>query len=360
MRDIEEFTIRRYKDGDEVKINKLFNEIFKINRSIEEWFWKFRKNPLHDIDLTVIAEYRGEIVGQYPLLPLLFKYNNTILKCATAVDNFVHPSFRGGIRGVQSKMYDYHKEICRKEGMSFAFGFPNREHYIFGKRILKYGDLGQIRVLFRRLNWNLAIKERFPWIPDSLLKIVQSISSTGFKLLIQSGYHNDLKGMRVFEVDSFDERFDAFWDRVKEKYNIMGVRNEKYLNWRYKKPGADYKVIVAENGEELNGYVVIELRREAEEVKGHIVDLLAVDGADSILIKEALLRFISKKVDFILCWMLPHTAAYASLLEFGFIEKSDFPPLNVVYTIYDNEIIDDAFLKDQKNWYLTMADSDTY
>jgi hypothetical protein len=51
---------------------------------------------------------------------------------------------------------------------------------------------------------------------------------------------------------------------------------------------------------------------------------------------------------------------YTSLLEFGFIERSGFPALNVVYTIYDNEVIDEAFLRDEKNWYLTMADSDTF
>jgi hypothetical protein len=360
MRDTEGYIIRRYKDGDEVKINKLFNEIFNKNRSMEEWVWKFKKNPLRDINLTVVAEHQGEIIGQYPLLPLLFKYDNTVLKCTTAIDNFIHPSFRGGMKGVQRKMYEYHEEICRKESMSFGFGFPTREHYIFGKRVLKYKDLGQIRVLFRRLNWNLAVKERFPWIPNTFLKIVRSVSSIGFKLLIHLKYRNNLKGIRICEVDSFDERFDAFWDRVKEKYKIIGVRNQKYLNWRYRKPGADYKVIIAEKGKGLNGYIVTDIRREAEEVKGYIVDLLAIDGADSILIKEALLRFISKKVDFVLCWMLPHTVAYALLRRFGFIERSGFPPLNVVYTIYDNEIIDDAFLKDQKNWYLTMADSDTF
>jgi hypothetical protein len=358
--DTEGYILRRYKDGDEVKINKLFNEIFNKNRSMEEWSWKFRKNPFHDINLTVVAEYQGEIIGQYPLLPLLFKYDKTVLKCTTAIDNFIHPSFRGGMKGVQRKMYEYHEEICRKEGMSFGFGFPNREHYIFGKRVLKYRDLGQIRVFFRRLNWNLAVKRRFPWIPNSLLKVIQFISGLGFKLLIHSKGRNNPKGIRICEDDSFDERFDAFWDRVKEKYKIIGVRNQEYLNWRCRKPGADYEVIIAEKGKELNGYIVIEVRRETGEVKGHIVDLLAIDGADSVLIREALLRFISKKADFVLCWMLPHTAAYASLLEFVFIEKSDFPPLNVVYTIYDNEVIDDAFLKDQKNWYLTMADSDTF
>ncbi len=360
MIDTEGYILRRYQDGDEVKINKLFNEIFNKNRSMEEWYWKFKKNPLHDINLMVVAEHQGEIIGQYPLLPLLFKYDDMVVKCATAVDNFIHPSFRGGIKGVQSKMYDYHKEICRKEGMSFAFGFPTREHYIFGKRILKYSDLGQIRVLFRRLNWNLSVKVRFPWVPDSLLKIIRSISSKGFKILIQLRYHKDLKDMRVFEVDSFDERFDAFWDRVKEKHKVIGMRNRKYLNWRYKKPGADYKFIVAEKGKELNGYIVIEVRRESGEIKGHIVDILAIDGADSALIKEALLRFISMKVDFVLCWILHHTGAYALLREFGFIEKSEFPSINVVYTIYDNEVIDEAFLKDQKGWYLTMADSDTF
>lgn len=360
MMDTERYTIRRYKDGDEVKINNLFNEIFETNRSMDEWFWKFSQNPLRDINLIVVAEYQGDIIGQYPLLPLLFKYDHKVVKCTTAVDNFVHPLFRGGMKGVQKMMYKYHEEICRKEGMSFGFGFPNREHYIFGKRVLKYKDLGQIRVLFKRLNWNLTVKKRFPWIPNSLLKVIQFISGLGFKLLIHSKGHNDPKGIRIYEIDSFNERFDLFWKKVKEKHNIIGVRKQKYLNWRYKKPGADYEVIIAEKGKELNGYIVIEVRRESGEVKGHIVDLLAIDEAYFVLIKESLLRFISKKVDFVLCWMLPHTAAYASLLEFGFIEKSDFPPLNIVYTIYDNEVIDDAFLKDQKNWYLTMADSDTF
>ena len=46
---MENIIIRRYKEGEEKEINDLFNQIFNEKRPIEEWYWKFRDNPLSGI-----------------------------------------------------------------------------------------------------------------------------------------------------------------------------------------------------------------------------------------------------------------------------------------------------------------------
>lgn len=93
---MENVIIRRLKEGDEKEINDLFNQIFNEQRSIEEWYWKFRDNPLGYLNLTSVAESGGKILGQYSNLPYFFKYRDMILKFGMVVDNFVHPELGGG------------------------------------------------------------------------------------------------------------------------------------------------------------------------------------------------------------------------------------------------------------------------
>jgi len=102
---MEEYVVRKYKEGDERGINDLFNEIFNENRSLEEWFWKFKKNPLAEINLIAVAESQGKIIGQYASLPTLFKYKDKVLKASVVVDNLLHPEFRGGIKSMQWEMF---------------------------------------------------------------------------------------------------------------------------------------------------------------------------------------------------------------------------------------------------------------
>ena len=358
---MEEYIIRKYQDGDEKEINDLFNEIFHETRSLKEWFWKFKKGPLGHVNISFVAESKGKIVGQYANLPLLFKYKEKVLRVAFPVDNFVHPEFRGGMKGIQKEMFEYQNQFAPENNIFFGFGFPNREAYIVGNRILKYKDLGEMPVLFRRLNWRLALKKRLPWVSPSILRIIQFISSIGYRILFETKNINRLKDLKVRQIDSFDERLNTFLDKIKEQYEIIGKRDQQYLNWRYKKPRSSYQILIAEKGDEVVGYIVTKIKEGADERVGYIVDLLTDNtfGVDSALIKEALLGFISKKVDFVICWMLPDKKSYVALCSLGFIQRDDFPSINIVYFIFNPNVVEETFLKDPKNWYLTMGDSDT-
>ena len=359
---MENVIIRRLKEGDEKEINDLFNQIFNEQRSIEEWCWKFRDNPLGYLNLTSVAESGGKILGQYSNLPYFFKYRDMILKFGMVVDNFVHPEFRGGIKGVQRAVYEYACNIFYEENMAVGFGFPTRAHYIFGKRYLKYSDICKIPGLFRRMNWRLSIQQRFPLLPPVVLNAVRDMSNFVYRILIKTKKRNKPKGLEIKLYDSFDGRFDEFWERVKGQYGIIGVRDRRCLDWRYRKPGNKYEIVVAELAGKIAGYAVIKTQKETEHVVGYLVDILVDESAEAgpSLIKECILRFLSSKVDYVLSWMLEDKKLYQTLKEYGFIEREIDQNANGVYLIFDNKNIEATYIGDSRNWYITMGDSDVY
>lgn len=358
---MEEFIVRKYKDGDEEEINRLFNDIFGEKRSIDEWAWKFRKNPFGDILLIGLAESGGQIVGQYANIPILFKYKDSNVLVGLPVDNFVHPNFRGGFKGMQKAMFEFQNLLADENNICFGLGFPNREAYIVGKRVLKYKDIGRIPVLFRRLNWRLAIKRILPSLPSIVLNTVRDINNVVYRILIKTKSRHKPEGLKIKLYDSFDERFDEFWEKIKGQYGIIGVRDQKFLNWRYKKPGNTYEIIVAELAGKIAGYAVIKTKTENEHVVAYIIDILVDESLEAgpAIIKLALLRVLSNKADYVFCWMMQDKMLYQSLKNFGFIERDIDQPINGVHLIFDRKNIDESYIGNPKNWYLTMGDSDT-
>lgn len=59
---MKDFIVREYREGDEIEINRLFNEIFGASRSLDEWRWKFRDGPAN-APVIAVAESGGQIVA---------------------------------------------------------------------------------------------------------------------------------------------------------------------------------------------------------------------------------------------------------------------------------------------------------
>lgn len=356
---MEDFIIREYREGDEIEINRLFNEIFAETRSLEEWHWKFKQNPTN-VMMIEVAESAGRIVGQYAEIWKFFQYVNKVVLVTMPVDNFVHPQFRGGMKGVQKAMFEYPD---RRSKGPFGFGFPNKAHYIIGMRMLKYLDLGKMPVLFKRLNFRWAVRNRMPWMPSIFLKLIQLASNFAFRISIKAWKFKTASAVRTRIVDSFDSRFDTLWERVRKGHNIICVRDQRYLKWRYRKPAASYRIVIAEKGNDLVGYAVTGVKYDSGAVVGYIVDLFTDDspGVDVALVKCAVLELLSRKADYASCWMLPDKRVFQALREFGFARKDDmFPSVNIVFQYFDPQTVDEGVLKDPKNWYLTMGDSDVF
>lgn len=353
---MEDFMIREYREGDEVEINRLFNEIFCASRSLDEWHWKFIENPTNAM-VTAVAESGGRIVGQYPEVTAYFQYLNQVVLFSIPVDSFVLPRFRGGMNGVLKALWDFKKQYPMR------FGFPTKAHYVICKRPLKFRDLCKMPVLFMRLNFRLAVRNRVPWMPPYLLALIRSVSNFGFRIYLGVRNFRTASAIRTRIVDSFDARIDALWERVKRKHRIICVRDRRYLGWRYRKPEASYRIVIAEKGGEIVGYAVTGIKHEAGAVAGYIVDLVTDDstGVSAALVKCSVLDLLSRNADYALCWMLPDKDGFQSLREFGFAQKEDvFPSVSIVFQIFDPQIVDEEVAGDARNWFLTMGDSDVY
>lgn len=356
---MEDFTIREYREGDEVEINRVFNEVFCASRSLDEWRWKFIENPIN-ARVIAVAEAAGRIVGQYPNVIALFQYVNKVVPVTLPADNFVIPRFRGGIKGVEKAMHEFQRRLWPRP---LACGFPTQAHLIIGKRILNYKEIGKMPVLFMRLNFRLAVRNRVPWMPSYLLAAVRSASNLWFRIFVKTLKFRAASVVTTRIVDSFDARIDALWERVKGKHGIICVRDSRYLGWRYRKPGARYRIIIAEKGDELVGYAVTGERYNAGATEGHIVDLFADDSPEVLdaLVRRSVLDLLSRKADYALCWMLRDKGAFRALCEIGFAPKEDvFPPVNIAFQIFDRQIVDEKVAGDARNWFLTMGDSDVY
>lgn len=353
------YVVRHFRDGDEVEINRLFNQVFGTNRTLEEWQWKFRRNPAGVIHVEV-AEEGGRLIGHYASMPAFFTYQGATIPVSIPCDNFVHPDYRGGLRGVQKAMHDYHT-VFSDWFPKFGFGCPNPAHYVIGKRILKYKDVGEIPVLYRRLGLRLGLRSKIPGLPNSLATLISDLARLPSRWALSARLRR-AGGLRTSVVAGFDERVNALWARVHKSFTIGCVRDLPFLRWRFSRPGYRYRIVTAARGDELAGYVVTSVRDEAGARVGYMVDMLSdSDEASAALIARALLQLHADGADYALCWMLADKPQSAVLHQFGFAPREQaFPAVKVVFQNGDPETISDSVLGRLENWYLTMADSDGF
>ena len=362
------YIIRGYRDGDEGEINTLFNEIFGSDgrlRTLEEWHWKFKRNPVRveDIsDYATLAECDGKIAGQYAIWFGNFKYKDKIIKTSHAVDNIMHPDYRNF--RVQLDMFKKQNEVASKEDVKFGFGFPNEVAYSVGKTLLEYKDIGELTTLSMRLNLTFPIKRRMPFLPDSIIGILQRLSTCVFKGRMK--FTQSQSNLIVQEINTFDAAFDEFWKKISLCYPLMVKKDSTYMNWRYKeKPGDQYRAYVARDGNQIKGCVVLKAADDfmyyPGAIVGYIMELLSLkeNGIPEALLRTALNHFVSQNADFSVAVIFKEDFLYNSLIAMGFVPRQSLMTHRMVYTIFDRAKIDEDFIKNQANWHVMLGDFDT-
>lgn len=352
-----DYIIRSYKEGDEVQINDLFNQIFNERRSIDEWRWKLARNPNGTI--IIVAEADGKIVGQYPSFIYRCKIGDDVVSTVQVVDNFVHPGFRKG-KGIQKEMYEtWSREAFEKKNNIFGFGFPNKDAYAVGKRFLHYKDACSLPTLYMNMEISSSIKSKLPFIPEIIVKGMKRIERIYHKRRFSLKNHRE--DIKVARVHSFDSRINDLWERVKTQYPIINVREQRFLTWRYvERPENPYQIFIAEKDNRISGYVVLRIREEGGRRDCYIVDLLVKDDAVQYLIKSILLYLVSQDIQHVYC-RITKMHLYHILFAMGFREREGLPSVPVVYQLNPFKEADERYknlLKDSSNWYITWGDSD--
>jgi hypothetical protein len=327
-----DLTIRLYRPGDESQINRIFEAAFHINRSLEEWRWKFQDNPLGK-SIIVVGEIDNEIVAHIAAIPVGIKFGNQNFICYQSLDSMSDPQVNKKL--IFPRVFKEMQEKI-KSMQQIHFGFPNNKaHSLLTNKRIGEVDIGKLDVYSVEL----------------------SILSSLFPVIGQRKFN-------LLEINEFDDRFTRLWERLSVIYKIAIIREKRYLNWRYLyKPDNDYKIF-ALGKNEIIGYIVLKVFESNGLKIGSIIDLLAhrEPTVYSGILSNALAYLNSRKVDLVVCY---HKDKFLKqyLSGFGFAPTSErdycgvFAQMRLIGSNFSSQVPNELF-SGESNWFLMMGDSD--
>ena len=356
------WSVRAYKGGDENEIFELMEAVYPEKKYDREklmrwWRWMYMNGPA-GVSRIWIATHGDKIVGHYPLIPTNMKIGNEIVISSQNIDLMTHPDYRH--QGMFSTLEKKALIESDKEGINVTYGFSNESAY---QGHLKSGwfDVCPMQVTFKPLNLENILKKGIS--NKLLLKFCTVIGNLFLSIFYKTKKPPEVDGLVISKITSFDSRINDFWKKVSNAQKILTVRDKEYLNWRYcDVPDADYTIFLAEKNEEICGYIVLRAVKVPEVrglLLGCIFDILALPDQDDVihcLISRAIEYFEKEKVDAIGCKMIVDKRFQKVFRKHGFI-SSRFIKYGhfCVYTSYQTLY---ELLKDRKNWFIQLGDSD--
>lgn len=348
--------IRSYKEGDEQKIEALFEEVFQKQRSPKEWQWKFIENPTNQQLITVFEE-NEEVVGHVSVLPHKAKWFDEEITFGARSDTMVSGRHRG--KKIYQKITEQLLDDCRQQSVGYLYGFPAPD----AKRLfIRYTNADEITyvpriVLFRKPASILTKKLPILKLAKPLVAVGEMIYNKGWKLDVQTAANFQ-------KITHCDAKFDELWETAKTLSPIMIKRDAAFLNWRYHEhPEKNYDMYGYYENNELKGYVVTSkdeksMGRNQTLTLGTIVDIFAVDNEKiwNALVTKAVMTLDDAEV--IQTWALKHTKLFKLLRQKRFFHKDS--PMPLVGKVVDKRLLNNKAAADSENWFITPGDVDSF
>jgi GNAT superfamily N-acetyltransferase len=212
--------VREYRPEDIEGVRGLFGKVFHHDWPVEHFLWKFKDNPAGS-GIISLAEYSGQIVGQYALMPTWLRLGNEVVFGAQSVDTMTHPDYRN--QGMFTVLAKACFELAAKKGVEALYGFPNANAYPGFVRRLNWDHTGDVPLLVRFLN------PKF----NSLFYPVRKVASLGLHLLPLG--NNAPHGIDIHMAPPADDEFTSLVkDSIANTDGICRVeRSAEWLKWRF-------------------------------------------------------------------------------------------------------------------------------
>jgi hypothetical protein len=336
-----DFIIRSYRDGDEIKINEMFNEVFYEKRDLRHWYWKYRDNPTGLPIISLAFSPDSILAAQFAAYPLkLWHYpakkgglsEYTIYHAGDKMTRRRFRSIGFGKEALLTRTYMHFAETVTQADTIFKYGFMTHHSLRFGLLLLNYTMIEPVP--YRILTWKNVPGRKNPFI------------------------ERFVKGVTVEAVSDIDETWTDFFIRNAPHYNSLVKKDALYLRWRYlQRPDRKYLLIAVRKRSQLAGWSVF--YREGNKIiwgdalfkKGDI------DCVNAVL---SYVRFhpVSEGVSEIEGWFSPRPEWWDSILKcLGF--KTEIEP-NALYFCIGNYANGHVPEMVKRHFYYTKGDSDLF
>ncbi|GJM15326.1 MAG: hypothetical protein DHS20C13_06530 [Thermodesulfobacteriota bacterium] len=231
---MKDYKIRPYKEGDEVNINNAFNKVFKQNRTLEEWYWKFK--PEKDgYAISVAVDNQGKVLAHYAGIKVLMQIDGNEGIYIHSLDNF---SLR--TRDVLRKRLFL--KTFKEYIQNYAGPWPEKYPWHYGS-----GGGRQIQLGILKEGMCTPVPIIYLFKKTKIFKRVLGMCIRGFAWKWYTK-------QRSFELKEIDD----LWNRSSHRYDVSLVRNGNYINGRYlTNPARNYIYLSVKNNGRIEAMAVL-------------------------------------------------------------------------------------------------------
>jgi hypothetical protein len=359
---------REYRPGDEKELNDLYNEVFKRNRTIEQWKWEYIETPAGPGKILLVEE-DGKLIAHEAMVPMRFHVLDRDVLSGKIEDAYISRAFRG--KKLFGPLTEKCIEISEQAGYLVTFGLTARPVNYQLHVTRGYRHTCSLNAYFAPLRPSEVLSDIVrvlkPSAPKRMaMKPVLDILSRRFNAKAEK-FANVSDRQEIERVARFDARFDDLWKEFTTGRRIISItRSSAFLNWRYiDNPYRKYDVFAAVSGGRLVGYLCAAVvTREDMDLSirvGVISDFLVLPGhetAFSSLVRRAVEAWRANDADAAIAWVhrdgVYSRAIVPVLKKSGLVStwgKYDIPFL--VRTL--GREIDETSFYDVGNWHVTQA-----
>lgn len=338
--------IREWRPGsDDEALRALVNESFGLSRDAAFWRWKYRENPAGQARIA-LATADGRPVSMACAIPRRMRIGGRDVLGSQSVDIATRPDFRK--RGLYTRVARHLWEQLAASDFACTYGFTNR----FSTR-LTLESLGRARVGALPLRLRILAP----------LRALADLAGRPASAPAAPDPGAGAPGVRV--LDSFDARFDALWERLSARADVAGVRDARYLHWRYlARPDARYEILAAEaDPGALEGYLVWRPIERFGLVSAFVADCAADPErplAARRLLAALALRARARGASLAALLASRGNPQRFELRRFAWLRVPErlFPQPNVLSVISHRADLPTAELADPRRWWIAWGDSD--
>ncbi|MEP7029335.1 MAG: GNAT family N-acetyltransferase [Pseudolabrys sp.] len=290
------------------------------------------------------------VAGIYAVVPVRMKIAGAVVSGSQSNDTLTDEGFRN--RGLFVSLAKDVYTRCKDAAVELVYGFPtgNSAPGFFNK--LGWVRLDPVPFLIKPLRLRYFIK-RLP-ILGALAEFIPDIPLRRKKA----------SGLRLRPLTGFDSATDAVWAKFSKTIGVSVERDAAYMNWRFARPGENYKMLGSYGAAgELNGFVIYTGMEKHGGRIGYIMEALfdpAVPETGAELISAAVNELAREKCDAVLSWCFEHSPNYASYRQAGFLHFPErLRPIELHFGARSLAETHADIVSRRENWYVSYVDSDT-
>jgi len=400
----DEFCMSRYTPADQRGVFELIRAAVSekyAHHLIHQWNWKYDSHPLNaaaertrkayraqtlprlrenypaelreswgvslddfaplpdDAPYILLLKDRQRIVAMLGSLPQEFVVAGKRRLVTIACDSAVHPDYRGKFLSMRMilRLGSEHRLVATWSNRTTDKVRTTWRKRTASQEPANHPGPERMRVvaLVKPLDWSYIVNRATGLgLPRSIAKVMATGAQRARKPI-------PMPGVEVFRLESFDHRIDDLWRRASREHAVIGIRDSKYLNWRFNsRPEVGYQCLAAASGENLIGYLIYRIVERDDALWAYIVDFLAEGdphGAFVMLLERAEELMFRDGVKSIVCSMAK--ASFRRVLRrAGFYPAVFGESLIMTAGITQPDAEVRAFAE-LPEWFTTMADGDT-